>query len=117
IILPHASNLENGLPALGWAVLRAALFLAAMIIAGSRILPPLMTYIARLNSREFFLVTVTAIGLGIGYATYLVGLSFAFGAFVAGLVLSESDHSHQALSDIIPLRDISSLLFFVSVGM
>jgi CPA2 family monovalent cation:H+ antiporter-2 len=67
--------------------------------------------------RELFLLTVTALGLGVGYATYLVGLSFAFGAFVAGLVLSESDHNHQALGDIIPLRDIFGLLFFVSVGM
>lgn len=55
--------------------------------------------------------------LGVGYATYLFGLSFAFGAFVAGIVLSESDYGHQALSDIIPLRDVFGLLFFVSVGM
>jgi len=58
-----------------------------------------------------------AIGLGIGYVTYLFGLSFAFGAFVAGMVLSESDYGHQALSEIIPLRDIFGLLFFTSVGM
>jgi CPA2 family monovalent cation:H+ antiporter-2 len=58
-----------------------------------------------------------ALGLGIGYATYLAGLSFAFGAFVAGMVLSESDYSHQALSDIVPLRDVFGMLFFVSVGM
>ena len=51
------------------------------------------------------------------YVTYLFGLSFAFGAFVAGIVLSESDYGHQALSDIIPLRDVFGLLFFVSVGM
>ena len=57
------------------------------------------------------------IGLGIGYLTYQVGLSFAFGAFVAGMVLSESDHGHQALSDIIPIRDPFGLLFFASVGM
>ena len=69
------------------------------------------------QSRELFLLTITAIGLGVGYATYLVGLSFAFGAFVAGMVLSESDYAHQALGDIIPLRDIFGLLFFVSVGM
>ncbi|MCL7153725.1 cation:proton antiporter, partial [Escherichia coli] len=73
--------------------------------------------IARWNSRELFLIAVTAIGLGVGYATYLFGLSFAFGAFVAGMVLSESDYSHQALSDIVPLRDIFGMLFFVSVGM
>jgi CPA2 family monovalent cation:H+ antiporter-2 len=76
-----------------------------------------MIYVARWNSRELFLLSVTAIGLGVGYATYLFGLSFAFGAFVAGMVVSESDHSHQALSDILPLRDLFGLLFFVSVGM
>jgi CPA2 family monovalent cation:H+ antiporter-2 len=74
-------------------------------------------YVARWNSRELFILSITSIGLGIGYATYLVGLSFAFGAFVAGMVLSESDYGHQALSDIIPLRDIFGLLFFTSVGM
>ncbi|NQU04607.1 MAG: cation:proton antiporter, partial [Calditrichaeota bacterium] len=67
--------------------------------------------------RELFLLAITAIGLGVGYITHLVGLSFAFGAFVAGMVLSESDFGHQALSDIIPLRDLFGLLFFASVGM
>lgn len=117
IILPQLSNLEAGLPVLGFAVLRAAIFLAAMIFIGTRVIPRLMTAIARWNSRELFLIAVTAIALGVGYSTYLFGLSFAFGAFVAGMVISESDFSHQALGDIIPLRDIFSMLFFVSVGM
>ncbi|MBI4792639.1 MAG: cation:proton antiporter, partial [Deltaproteobacteria bacterium] len=82
-----------------------------------RLLPRILAFIAGWNSRELFILTITAIGLGIGYATYLFGLSFAFGAFVAGMVLSESDYGHQALSDIIPLRDIFGLLFFTSVGM
>src|SRR5690606_3115543 len=99
IVLPHIDDWTTGLPALGWAVVRAAFFLAAMILVGTRVLPSLMRYIARGNSRELFLLAVTAIGLGIGYATYLVGLSFAFGAFVAGIILSESDYSHQALSE------------------
>ncbi len=64
-----------------------------------------------------FILSITAIGLGIGYIIYLLGLSFAFGAFIAGMVLSESDYGHQALSDIIPLRDLFGLLFFASVGM
>jgi CPA2 family monovalent cation:H+ antiporter-2 len=84
---------------------------------GTRMVPWLMRRISRWNSRELFLLTVAGLGLGIGYATYKVGLSFAFGAFMAGIVLSESDHAHQALSDIIPLRDIFGLLFFASVGM
>ncbi|WP_462268385.1 cation:proton antiporter domain-containing protein [Desulfobacter sp.] len=117
IILPKLNELEAGLPALGWAALKAATFLALMIFIGTRLIPKLLAYIARHNSRELFLLAITAIGLGVGYGTYLFGLSFAFGAFIAGMVLSESDYGHQALSDIIPLRDIFGLLFFVSVGM
>ncbi|RPJ16103.1 MAG: portal protein [Desulfobacteraceae bacterium] len=117
IIMPQLSNPEAGLPLLGWAAFKAACFLAAMVFMGVRIIPRIMSYIAGWNSRELFLLTVTAAGLGVGYATYLFGLSFAFGAFVAGMILSESDYSHQALSDIIPLRDIFGLLFFVSIGM
>jgi CPA2 family monovalent cation:H+ antiporter-2 len=60
---------------------------------------------------------VVAIGVGVGYATYLVGLSFAFGAFVAGMVLSQSDYSHQALAEVEPLRDVFAMIFFVSVGL
>lgn len=117
IILPQLRDLEAGLPVLAWAAVKAAIFLFLMVFGGTRVLPRLMAYIAAWNSRELFLLAITAIGLGIGYATYLVGLSFAFGAFVAGMVLSESDYGHQALSDIIPLRDLFGLLFFVSVGM
>jgi len=117
IILPQLSSPESGLPLLGWAALRAAIFLVVMIFLGTRVIPRLMAYIANWNSRELFLLAVTALGLGIGYATHLFGLSYAFGAFVAGLVLSESDYGHQALSDIIPVRDLFVLLFFVSVGM
>jgi CPA2 family monovalent cation:H+ antiporter-2 len=117
IILPQLSNPTAGLPLLGLAALKAALFLTLMILLGTRVLPYLMAYIAKWNSRELFLLAITAIGLGVGYATYLSGLSFAFGAFVAGMILSESDYSHQALSDIIPLRDLFGLLFFTSIGM
>ena len=117
VLLPMLNN-----PALGWisleiAILKTVLFLAGMILFGTRLLPRIMRHIANLGSRELFLLAITAIGLGVGYLTYLVGLSFAFGAFVAGMVLSESDYGHQALSDIIPVRDLFGLLFFASVGM
>lgn len=117
ILLPKLGGLEAGLPELGWAVLTSVVFMALMILVGTRVVPRLMAAVSRWNSRELFLLAVAALGLGIGYLTYRVGLSFAFGALVAGLVLSESDHSHQALSDIGPLRDLFGLLFFVSVGM
>jgi CPA2 family monovalent cation:H+ antiporter-2 len=88
-----------------------------MIFGGTRVIPALLKRIAAWNSRELFIMSIMALGLGIGYASYLVGLSFAFGAFVAGMVLGESEYSHQALSDIIPLRDVFGMLFFVSVGL
>jgi CPA2 family monovalent cation:H+ antiporter-2 len=117
IMLPQLNNPSVGLPLMGIAALKAAVFLLCMVLLGTRLLPLLMAHIARLGSRELFILAITAIGLGIGYITYVVGLSFAFGAFVAGMVLSESDYGHQALGDIIPLRDLFGLLFFTSVGM
>lgn len=117
ILLPQLGNLGEGLSEVGLAVLQASLFIAAMAFFGTRVFPWLMARIASFNSRELFLISVVAIGLGIGYGTYLFGLSFAFGAFVAGMVMSQSDYSYQALADIGPLRDIFAMLFFVSVGM
>jgi len=117
IILPQLNTLDAGLTVLAFAALKAAIFLILMYFVGARIIPWIMKSVASWNSRELFLVAATAMGLGIGYITYLFGLSFAFGAFVAGILLSESDYGYQALSDIIPLRDIFSLLFFTSIGM
>ncbi|MFZ5797354.1 MAG: cation:proton antiporter [Thermodesulfobacteriota bacterium] len=117
IVLPQLSDPAAGMPLIGMALLKSVVFLLLMFLLGTRLLPWLLSQVAKWNSRELFILTITALGLGIGYATYLFGLSFAFGAFVAGMVLSESDYGHQALSDIIPLRDIFGLLFFTSVGM
>ena len=117
VLLPMLNNPEQSWVSLEIAILKTVLFLAGMIFFGTRLLPWIMRHIAHLGSRELFLLAITAIGLGVGYLTYLVGLSFAFGAFVAGMVLSESDYGHQALSDIIPVRDLFGLLFFASVGM
>ncbi len=117
IILPQLSNPKAGLPLLAIAIGKSIVFLVLMFFLGKKILPRILAYVAQWNNRELFILAITAIGLGVGYATYLFGLSFAFGAFIAGMVLSESDYGHQALSDIIPLRDIFGLLFFTSVGM
>lgn len=117
IILPQISNPGVGIYMIGIAVVKTILFLLVMIFLGTRIIPWIFKKVAAWDSREMFLLTVTAVGLGVGYGTYEFGLSFAFGAFVAGIVISESEYSHQALSDIIPLRDVFGLLFFTSVGM
>ncbi|HCL79569.1 MAG TPA: portal protein [Synergistaceae bacterium] len=98
-------------------VLKVVGFVAVMAYAGSRAIPMVLKFVATWESQELFILTITALGLGIGYLTYAFGLSFAFGAFMAGLVLSESDYGKRALSDITSLRDVFSLLFFVSIGM
>ncbi|WP_432735372.1 cation:proton antiporter [Maridesulfovibrio sp. FT414] len=117
IIMPQIGSESFGFSALGMAGIKTVLFLATMFLLGTRIIPKIMKTVAGWNSREMFMLTCSAIGLGIGYATHALGLSFAFGAFVAGMVLSESRYAYQALSDILPLRDIFSMIFFASVGM
>lgn len=117
IILPQLGDLDNVLPRLARAIAVAAVSLGVVVIAGTRLLPGLLRRILTWGSRELFLVAVIATGVGLGYAAQSVGLSFALGAFVAGLILSESEFSHQALADVVPVRDIFGLLFFVTVGM
>ncbi|MEZ5402761.1 MAG: cation:proton antiporter [Bryobacteraceae bacterium] len=117
IILPRlGSGGEVGM-GVGGALAAAAGLLAAVFFAGTRLLPPVFRRILTWGSRELFLVAVVATGVGLGAAMHAAGISFALGAFMAGLILSESEFSHQALSDVIPLRDIFGLLFFVTVGM
>ena len=117
IVLPRLGDLGGAIPEFGRAFLEAAAFLTAMILVGTRLMPYVLKRIVSWGSRELFIVSIVALGVGIGYGTYLFGLSFAFGSFVAGMVLSESEFSHEALSEIVPLRDVFSLLFFASVGM
>lgn len=117
VVLPQLGAADHLLSSLARAIGVATVLLAAIVIGGTRLLPKLLRLVLALRSRELFLVAVVAIGVGVGYATQLAGLSFALGAFVAGLALSESEFSHQALSDVVPIRDIFGLLFFVSIGM
>lgn len=117
ILLPKLGSDGGGTLDILKSLLTGVVFIGLMVILGTRAIPRFMRFIAVGNSRELFLLAVTALGLGIGYLTYLVGLSYALGAFVAGMVLSESDYVHQALGNIIGLRDLFVLLFFVSVGM
>jgi len=108
----------GGLAEVVFAVAKAAIFAVLMVVAGARLIPWLLLQVARQGSRELFTLAVLAIALGIAYAASTVfGVSFALGAFLAGLVVSESDMSHQAAADALPLRDAFAVLFFVSVGM
>jgi monovalent cation:H+ antiporter-2, CPA2 family len=117
IVLPELSNPAGGVTAVVVATGRAFLLLGLTVLVATRVVPRLMALVAQWNSRELFLLATTTIALGVGYTAYSFGLSMALGAFIAGLVINESEYAHQALSDVIPLRDIFGMLFFVSVGM
>ncbi|MDQ3553339.1 MAG: cation:proton antiporter, partial [Chloroflexota bacterium] len=100
------------------AVAKAGVFALLMGIFGIRVVPWLLGVVAREGSRELFTLAVLALALGIAFASSAIfGVSFALGAFLAGAVVSESDMSHQAAADALPLRDAFAVLFFVSVGM
>jgi monovalent cation:H+ antiporter-2, CPA2 family len=97
---------------------KVTLFAVVMLVVGRRVVPWLLGLVARMGSRELFTLAVLAAALGIAFGSAeLFGVSFALGAFFAGVVLSESDLSHQAAADSLPLQDAFAVLFFVSVGM
>jgi monovalent cation:H+ antiporter-2, CPA2 family len=106
-----------------WATLmltaaKVALFVALMLVVGRRFIPWVLHYVAHTGSRELFRLAVLAIALGVAYGSAnLFGVSFALGAFFAGMILAESQLSHQAAKETLPLRDAFAVLFFVSVGM
>ena len=118
IVLPELSDTGGGgVAKVAVAAIRAILLLGVIVLFSTRVVPRLLAYVARRNSRELFLLLTTTLAVGVGYVASIFGLSMALGAFVAGLVVNESEYAHQALSDIIPLRDLFGMLFFVSVGM
>ncbi|SEK55824.1 YbaL family putative K(+) efflux transporter [Nitrosovibrio tenuis] len=97
---------------------KVAIFIALMLIVGKRVFPWLLWHVASTNSTELFILSVIAVAIGIAYGSaMLFGVSFALGAFFAGMVMRESDLSHRAAQESLPLRDAFSVLFFVSVGM
>ena len=130
VLLPSISPLLGGVDAgggltpfgpvgdLAVALVKAAAFAALMLIVGVRVVPVVLEAVAREGSRELFTLGVLAIALGIAFLSSAVfGVSFALGAFLAGAVVNESDLSHQAAADALPLQDAFAVLFFVSVGM
>ncbi|WP_336486449.1 YbaL family putative K(+) efflux transporter [Methylobacterium nigriterrae] len=103
---------------LGLTLAKVAVFAGLMLVVGRRFVPWLLDQAARTGSRELFTLAVLALALGIAFGSAeLFGVSFALGAFFAGMVLAESDLSHQAAADSLPLQDAFAVLFFVSVGM
>jgi monovalent cation:H+ antiporter-2, CPA2 family len=104
--------------ALGITLAKAAAFVALMLVVGTRLIPWILHYIAHTGSRELFRLGVLSIALGVAYgAATLFGISFALGAFFAGMILSESALSQRAAEESLPFRDAFAVLFFVSAGM
>ena len=110
---------EGGiLAAIGITLFKVSTFVAVMLIFGKRAIPWVLERIARTGSRELFTLSVLAIALGVAFASAkLFDVSFALGAFFAGMLLNGSELSHKAANDSLPLRDAFAVLFFVSVGM
>jgi CPA2 family monovalent cation:H+ antiporter-2 len=112
------SGPSNTWLALAFTLAKVAVFVALVLVVGKRVVPWLLMRVTRTGSRELFTLCVLAIAVGIAYGSAaLFGVSFALGAFFAGVVLAESEMSHQAGNDSLPLKDAFAVLFFVSVGM
>ncbi|MBD1871181.1 cation:proton antiporter [Cyanobacteria bacterium FACHB-471] len=107
---------EIGL-AVGLALLKIALLAGAAVVAGIWLIPPLLRFLARTESRELFLLGVVALCLGIALLTESLGLSIEMGAFIAGLMISEVEYADQTLTYVEPIRDIFATLFFAAIGM
>ncbi|KAF1014509.1 MAG: putative cation/proton antiporter YbaL [Stenotrophomonas maltophilia] len=119
---PDAANetrtVGSVLASIGWTFVQLGLFVAVMLVVGRRVIPLILERIAGTGSRELFTLSVLAIALGVAFGSaMLFGVSFALGAFFAGMLLNESELSHKAANDSLPLRDAFAVLFFVSVGM
>ena len=96
---------------------KALLLLGAAYILGTRVVPWLLFRVAATGSRELFLLSVLSLALGLAAGSFALGLSLAFGAFLAGFVVSESEFSYQTLAEVLPLREVFATIFFVAMGM
>jgi CPA2 family monovalent cation:H+ antiporter-2 len=115
---PGSASAEHIAWVLGLTATKIVAFVAVMLVVGKRVIPWVLHYMAHTGSRELFRLSVLVIALGAAFAAAeLFGVSFALGAFFAGMILSESRLSQQAATETLPLRDAFAVLFFVSVGM
>ena len=122
VLLPALAGKDGGGMSIGGALLftllKVGAFVAVMLLVGRRVIPKMLESVAGTGSRELFTLCVLAVAMGVAFgAAELFGVSFALGAFFAGMLLNESEFGHKAANDSLPLRDAFAVLFFVSVGM
>lgn len=118
LLLPLLANPSDSVrPEVLLPLVKSVVLVGALMAGAWYVVPPILEQIVRSRSRELFLLTIIVLCLGIAWLTSLSGLSLALGAFLAGLVISESEYSHQAMAEVLPFRDSFNSLFFVSIGM
>jgi monovalent cation:H+ antiporter-2, CPA2 family len=120
VVLPtlgQGDNTGDLVAKIGISVLKAVLFLGVCYFIGTRLIPYLLNKVILAGVRELFLLVVISLALGMAIIAYVLEISFALGAFIAGVLVSSSDAAHDVLNEIIPFRDVFASLFFVSIGM
>ncbi|MBC7789131.1 MAG: cation:proton antiporter [Anaerolineae bacterium] len=117
LLTPFLSGETSSLGEIAIIVAKILLFAVAAVLAARYVFPWFLHQVVRTRKREVFLLAIILLCLGTAWVSAQIGLSLALGAFIAGLVISESDYSHQALGEILPLREVFNSLFFLSIGM
>ncbi len=118
VLIPALGEFDAGrLLLIGQALVKALLILAPLGYLAAKVIPPVMTHVARTQNQELFLLVTLAISLGTAAVTQMVGLSLALGAFLAGLIISASEYAHETLARLLSLRDAFVALFFVTIGI
>jgi len=102
---------------LGGTLLRSVLVLVAVFLLATRFIPVLLRHAVQWNSRELFLLLAVSLCFGMALGTHVLGFSMALGAFLTGLIISESEYSRQIVAEVVPIRDVFAIFFFVSLGM
>jgi CPA2 family monovalent cation:H+ antiporter-2 len=117
-LLPAFADFSpQALPAVGLALVKTAVFLGGALLLALRGIPAILERVARANAPELFLLTVLCVCLAAGASAHMMGFSLALGAFIAGIIVSESDYAVEVFRQVSPLRDVFASLFFVSIGM
>ena len=117
LLIPILGGNGDNIGSLLWTLLKSAAILFVVVFGARWLVPNILHQVARTRSRELFIISVILLCLGTALLTSALGLSLALGAFLAGLVISESDYAYQAISDILPFKESFNGLFFISVGM
>lgn len=118
VLIPMLGSSDQNVPKeLTLALAKGVGLLAAIFVVGQWILPPILDRLARSRSQELFLLAIVALALGTASLSAEAGLSTAFGAFLAGIIINESRFAHRALREVLPLREVFAVVFFVAIGM